>query len=91
MYGQLISGIEDRKQRLMGIMDLGRSLMQHFTYPQLKFRTFRAINTAPTIFIHQRRTTRQADPLNEEGSPELKETRNRSIKKNINFLLMLVI
>ena len=35
--------------------------------------------------------TRQADPLNEEGSPELKETRNRSIKKNINFLLMLVI
>ena len=33
---------------------------------------------------------RQANPLIEEGSPELKTTRNRSkIKKNINFLLML--
>ena len=37
---QLIFGIKDKKQRPLGSVDLGRSLMQPITNPPFKVRTF---------------------------------------------------
>ena len=42
---QFISGIEDGKQRLLGIVDLGCSLMRPFNNPPLKVRSFCDMNT----------------------------------------------
>ena len=38
---QFISGIENKKQRLLGMVELGHSLMRPFNNPQLEVPTFR--------------------------------------------------